>query len=188
MYRLFVAIEIPEEVKRAAAAVARGVPAARWVPPGQLHLTLRFIGEVDEKIFRAVSEALESVSFSPFQLALRGTGVFPNPKRPRVIWIGMERSAPLFALQRRIESAVVSAGIPGEERPFSPHLTLARLREPTPAETERFLRQTASFAAPVFTVREFQLFSSRLAAGGATHTVEGTYPALAEGGGDAGGE
>jgi RNA 2',3'-cyclic 3'-phosphodiesterase len=175
MYRLFIAIEIPDEVKELAAAVCRGVPAAKWVPLPQIHLTLRFIGDADEALFREIGESLEGVASAPFEVVFRGTGCFPGLKRPRVLWIGIEGSDRLLALQRQIEEAVVAAGVTPEDRPFSPHLTLARLREPCSAEVDKFLRLNAAFTAPPFPVREFHLFSSRLTPKGAIHTKEKTY-------------
>jgi RNA 2',3'-cyclic 3'-phosphodiesterase len=187
MYRLFIAIDVPDGLKEKATAMCNGVASARWVPASQLHLTLRFIGDADEALFREIAGSLDLVDSPVFDLTFRGTGCFPGPRRPRVLWIGMEESQPLLSLQRRIEEAVVAAGVVPEERPFSPHLTLARLKEPSRGDVERFLRQNESFAAPPFAVREFHLYSSRLSPKGAIHTRERTYPLLETGEGTCGG-
>ncbi|MCM2356922.1 MAG: RNA 2',3'-cyclic phosphodiesterase [Geobacteraceae bacterium] len=179
--RLFVAIDLPEEVKNGVAGLCGGLPEARWVPMEQFHLTLRFIGEVDEAGFRAIKVALAGVQAPPFPLALKGIGHFPPGRHPRVLWVGLEGSAPLLELQQEVELALVSAAIPPEERKFSPHITLARLKE-TPAEKVLALEQRqGEFASTPFPVTEFHLYSSTLTREGAIHTREASYPLLPEG-------
>lgn len=176
MYRLFVAIDLPEEVKRGVADISGGLPGARWVPGNQLHLTLRFIGEVDAALIQEIKAALAGVKAGPFPLALRGIGHFPPGRHPRVLWVGLEGSGPLLELQQEVELALIGAGIPPEERSFSPHITLARLRE-TPADKVLALEERQrEFATPAFPVGEFYLYSSILTRDGAIHTREATYP------------
>lgn len=175
MYRLFVAIDLPEEVKKEVAGISGGLPGARWVPGNQLHLTLRFIGEVDAALFQAIKAALAGVKAGPFPLALRGIGHFPPGRHPRVLWVGLEGSGPLLELQQEVELALIGAGIPPEERSFSPHITLARLKE-TPADKVLALEERQrEFATPAFPVGEFHLYSSIVTRGGAVHTREATY-------------
>src|SRR6266568_527239 len=132
LHRLFVAIDLPDDVRRELDQLREPLPGAHWVPVEQLHLTLRFIGEVDDATLLAVKEGLAGVSGAPFPLAVQGVGHFPPGKHPRVLWVGLDAGPLLGELQRDIETAVQAAGLPAEERPFSPHITLARLRE-TPA-------------------------------------------------------
>ena len=175
MYRLFVAIDLPEDVKNAVADIGRELPGARRVPREQLHLTLRFIGEVGEETFKAVRSALAGIKDAPFPLKLRGVGHFPPGRHPRVLWVGLEGSAPLLALQEEVELALIEAGIPPEERKFSPHLTLARLKETPVAKVAGLEERYREFGAGPFPVTEFHLYASTLNREGAVHKREATY-------------
>ena len=128
MPRLFVAIDLPAQLKIALTGFSRELPAARWVSPAELHLTLRFIGEVDHERLSAIRSALSGISFAAFSLALRGVGHFPPGRRPRVLWVGMDPSQSLMLLQQELELALIEAGVTPDERRFSPHITLARLK------------------------------------------------------------
>lgn len=174
--RLFVAIDLPDEVKRSVADICRGVTGVRWLPSDQLHLTLRFIGEADDAVNAAIRRGLAGITSPPFPLSLQGVGCFPSPRRPRVLWVGLSGGEPLKRLQQKVEAAVVTAGIPAEERPFSPHITLARLREHREGDVASFLAQHASFHCEPFTVDAFHLYSSILTAKGAIHRREASYP------------
>jgi 2'-5' RNA ligase len=180
MHRLFVAIDLPEEVKQGVADLGGSLPGGRWVPREQLHLTLRFIGEVDDESFSAIRGALAEVRGAPFSMALRGIGHFPPGRHPRVLWVGLEGYEPLIELQQRVESALVTAGIVPEERRFSPHITIARLKETPAAAVEAYEERHAAFRAGPVPVGEFHLYSSALSRAGAIHTREASYP-LAEG-------
>lgn len=176
MYRLFVAIDLPEAVKEHLMAICHGIAAARWVPGEQLHLTLRFVGDADEDLFSAIRAGLSQVRSHPFTLALAGTSCFPSPKRPRVLWVGTHGDGTLRQLQQAVEERLVAARVPPDARPFSPHITLARLREPAPAATASFLATHASFASEPFAVDAFHLYSSTLTPTGAIHRREASYP------------
>ncbi len=176
MYRLFVAIDLPEEVKHAMAELSGDLPGARWVPREQLHLTLRFIGEVDEETFRRVKVALARVTGAAFTLSLIGIGHFPPGRHPRVLWVGMEENDLLRELQKNVELALMEADIPPDDRKFSPHITIARLKETPAAQVEAFERVHGRFASEPFPVREFHLYSSTLTPKGAIHRREKTYP------------
>jgi 2'-5' RNA ligase len=176
MYRLFVAIDLPEPVKEAVAGIAgRDLAGARRVPREQLHLTLRFIGEADDAMFQTIKRALSGVSGVSFPLILKEVGHFPPGRHPRVLWVGMEESGPLRELQQEIERALIGAGIPPEERKFSPHITLARLRETPPAKVAALEEKQHFFIAGPFPVEEFYLYSSNLTHDGAIHKREATY-------------
>lgn len=176
MYRLFVAIDLPEEVKEAVANIRGDLPGARWVPREQIHLTLRFIGDADETLFQVIRKRLAEVKARHFPLALEGIGYFPPGPTPRVLWVGMTASAPLLDLQQQVEQAVQTAGMIPERRRFSPHITIARLRE-TPAKTvQAFEVQHSRFRTESFTVGNFYLYSSVIGNQGAVHTREAVYP------------
>lgn len=174
--RLFVAIDLPEDVKQTVATLCRGLSGVRWLPPEQLHLTLRFIGEVDDAVIAAIHRELVKITRPPFPLTLNGVGCFPSPRRPRVLWVGLNGGEPLMQLQHEVETAVVAAGLPPDERPFSPHITLARLRDHREGDVAPFLTQNASFANGPFMVDAFHLYSSVLTAKGAIHRREASYP------------
>lgn len=181
MYRLFVAIDLPEHVKEAVAGISGGLPGARWVPAEQLHLTLRFIGETEEGTFRQVKEALAAIAGAPFTLALQGVGYFPPGKHPRVLWVGMEAGAPLLELQQGVELAVTSTGIAPETRRFSPHITIARLKDTPAAKVDTYRAIHGGFQTEPFTVEVFHLYSSTLSSQGAVHRREAAYPLQAKG-------
>ena len=176
MYRLFVAIDLPEGVKSEVAGITGALPGGRWVPGSQLHLTLRFIGEADEVSFQAIKGTLAEVREGAFPLTLKGVGHFPPGRYPRVLWVGMEVSGPLLELQHRVESALADVGIPPEGRRFSPHITLARLKETPAAAIEAFEERFGNFRTGPFSVGEFHLYSSTLTREGAIHTREASYP------------
>ena len=177
--RLFIAIEIPDDLKKMIGRLRVEIPGARWVQAEQIHLTLAFLGEVDEPTFELLSEELGRVKVPEFRLCFSDVGCFPDRHRPRVLWIGLEPQPRLQALAAMVREAVRSCGIHQEERPFSPHITLARLKLPHSREADAFLDQPHKQKLPPFLVREFTLFQSRLTAQGAVHIPLTNYP-LAE--------
>lgn len=175
MYRLFVAIELPVEVKEKLAAISIGVPGARWLTPDQQHLTLRFIGEVDGGVFRDVIEALRLVHSSPFELTLAGIGHFPPRKDPEELWVGVEKCEPLTHLRNKVESVLSRIGVARDGRKFAPHVTLAHLKNPNLNRIGGYLAGNNLLRLAPFPVDEFVLFSSALSSQGAIHQVEATY-------------
>ncbi|WP_456385407.1 RNA 2',3'-cyclic phosphodiesterase [Desulfolithobacter sp.] len=175
MPRLFVAIDLPADITTGLGDISCGLPGARWVPPDQLHLTLRFIGDVDGGVFADVREVLAGVRSQSFSLRIKGVGFFPPRKRPRVIWAGIESSDELILLQKRVENTLVACGLAPEGRKFSPHITLARLKNTPLSRITGFLAQHALLASRSFTVDRFLLYSSVLGRSGAKHYVEEEY-------------
>jgi 2'-5' RNA ligase len=175
MIRLFVAIALPDGVARGLLALQSGVPGARWSTLEQLHLTLRFIGEVVERDANAVDEALAGISAPRFALQLKAVGAFGG-KSPRALWAGIAPNDGLIHLQRKIESAIQRLGFPAEERKFTPHVTLARLRAAPAGRVMDYLADHALYASSPFEVQEFVLFSSRLTSNGSIYVPEREYP------------
>jgi len=143
--RAFIAIELPEALKAEIARLQEQLKAksrtpARWVNPENIHLTLKFLGDIDsdtvDDILLAMGEAARGIS--SFHFSVKGLGVFPNPQRPRIIWVGLTGSLDkLTNLQQNIDNALDRLGLPREKRPFSPHLTIARIQDrATPAERQ----------------------------------------------------
>ena len=174
MLRLFVGIEFPPELKLRLSLLQSGVSGAKWVDPGNFHLTLRFIGEVDEGTAADVDEALLRLKARPFSLQLAGAGVFGGDK-PRQLWVGAEREPALAALQAKIEQALIRAGLLPEPRKFAPHVTLARLREPKRADIQSFLAANAQFRADPLRVDRFSLIASYPTKAGSVYEDQADY-------------
>jgi 2'-5' RNA ligase len=175
MIRLFVALALPDLVADGLLAMQSGVPGARWSTREQLHLTLRFIGDVDERDANGVDEALAAISAPSFTLELKGVGSFGG-KNPRALWAGVAANDRLLHLQRKIESAMQRLGLPAEERKYTPHVTLARLRGTPPGHEMDFIADHSLYASGPFDVNDFALFSSRLTPNGSIYVVEQRYP------------
>ena len=131
MPRLFVALEIPEELRPALSALRRGIPGARWVPDEQFHLTLAFVGEVEGPVATAARDGLNGVRADPFELELSGVGRFPPRGRARVLWAGLRETDEVAALADAVRRCLSRRGVPTESRRFAPHVTLARLNGAT---------------------------------------------------------
>ncbi len=169
MIRLFVGLSLPDGVIARLAMLCAGVPGARWVEPANMHLTLRFIGEVAESAAEEIDHMLAGVEAERFALELAGLGTFGEGVKARALWAGVAPSAELAHLQAKIESAVVRAGQPPEGRKFTPHVTLARLDKPQPLRLQTYIEGNHLFQAGPFTVEHFTLFESRLGKGGAVY-------------------
>ena len=175
MIRLFVALALPDDVAQGLLGLQSGVPGARWSSREQLHLTLRFIGEVDEPAAGEIDEALASISAPRFVLELKGVGAFGG-KNPRALWAGAAPNEALIHLQRKIESAIQRLGFPAEERKYTPHVTLARLRATPAGRVMDYIADHALYASGRFEITTFALFSSRLTSNGSIYVVEREYP------------
>src|SRR5579885_2513616 len=156
MLRLFVGIGFPPDLKLRLSLLETPIPGARWVDAGNLHLSLRFIGEVGEG-------------------TAAGIGVFGGDK-PRTLWVGVERQPELAALHDKIEHALVRAGLPPEPRKFAPHVTLARLNNPALDRLGLFLQREARFRAPPLAVDAFSLIASFQTKSGSVYEDQADYP------------
>jgi 2'-5' RNA ligase len=174
MLRLFVGIRFPPQLKLRLSLLCSGVPAAKWVDPGNFHLTLRFIGEVGEDLAADIDAALARLRALPFILQFAGTGCFGNGE-PRSLWVGVERNPHLAALRDKIEHALVRTGLPPEPRRFSPHVTLARLKRPAPETIVQFLAASARFRAEPLRVEEFSLIASLQTKAGSVYEDQADY-------------
>lgn len=179
MPRLFIAIDLPEQQRQDLEAICDGLtPDTRWTSRAQLHLTLRFIGEVEDRLCIQIKDVLADVHFNPFMLKVKGLGYFPPGRRPKILWAGVEESHNLEQLHDLIENSLVRLGITPENRKFHPHLTIARLPPRFSAEKlEDYLASNSQFATAPFRVDSFQLYSSQLTRTGAIHLIEKTFQA-----------
>ena len=180
--RLFVALELPAAVRENLAALLKALravsPQTRWVRPENLHLTLKFMGEVPETEFAVIRNALAAArSDQPVALEFRGLGFFPNEKRPRVFWAGIEASPNLKTLAAEIDRAAEKLGIPREQRPFAPHLTLARFEPPElPEKLRSAIEENAAREFGSFRTNQYLLIESKLKPSGAGYTTLESFP------------
>lgn len=157
MPRLFIAIRPPATVRDALVAIQGGVEGARWQDDDQLHLTLRYIGEVDGRTADDIADLLGSVSARHFEIALAGVGSFDRKGRIDTLWAGVTPHEPLAALHRKIDHMLVRLGLPPEGRTYKPHVTLARGRM---GPIDGFLVRRGNLTSAPFTVDHFALYES----------------------------
>ncbi len=181
LLRAFIAVELPAELQqkihKATANFRRGIdPLVRWTAAENMHLTLKFLGDVSQPNVEFLIQMLRSQAelVSPFIIQLTGLGSFPGPKRPRVIYIGIQAPAALGALQREIESASRRLGYEAEERPFSPHLTLGRVRQNISASDQQNIRRaiegTQVDVLGSASINSVHLYKSELRPSGSVYT------------------
>jgi 2'-5' RNA ligase len=169
MHRLFVAIRPPDSVRAQLLALMGGVGRARWQEDAQLHLTVRFIGEVDRHRAADIDAALSGLRNPPFDIAVEGIRAFERRGRPAVLWAGVTPHGPLKALHKKVDQAIVRAGLEPEGRAYIPHITLARL--PHGAGTVGgFLESAGGVSTAPFAVDTLRLYESNLTPAGAIHT------------------
>ena len=175
MPRLFTALEIPRDAALSLSLLRGGLPGARWIDVENYHLTLRFFGDVEGHVADEIANALDRVRRPSFTLSLGGVGAFGG-KKPHSIWAGATASPDLHALQNEIERICQRLGLPADPRRFTPHVTLARLRNTSPAEVAHYLSARGNFATGPFKVGRFVLMSSRDSIGGGPYIVEEAWP------------
>ncbi|MCX7353384.1 MAG: RNA 2',3'-cyclic phosphodiesterase [Alphaproteobacteria bacterium] len=176
MIRLFVALELPETVRTRLSFLCAGVPGARWVAPENMHMTLRFIGDVEEPVCDEVVDALLDVRAHAFDLVLRDFGIFEQGRIVHTLWLGVERTEALMNMQAKIERALTGAGLEHERRRYTPHVTLARLKVAPEHRVAEFIAANSPFRMDPIPVGRFALFSSHLSRNGASYAVEEVFP------------
>jgi 2'-5' RNA ligase len=177
MIRLFCALALPAGLCDRLFAIGGGLPCARWVPEENMHLTLRFIGEVPEPAFDDIAVALSGINVPVFDLTVMGVGHFERAHRPTMLWAGVQSNTHLTQLHDRIESALRRIGMKAEDHKFHPHITLARLDDTvSPERVAGFIRSNSLFGAAPFRVEQFVLFSSVLGRSGPAYHPEVDFP------------
>lgn len=179
MPRLFTGLHIPGDVSLDLQIMQGGIPGARWMEPSNYHLTIRFVGDIDQGLARELVHALDTVSFKPFRLRLKGVGVFGGNK-PHSLFAGVEENAELRRLHDVHDRLCQTLGLHAEGRKFVPHVTLARLKDAEPRALQRWVEVHSLYSTPVFDVNAFTLFSSRPLKGGGPYAAEATYEARRE--------
>jgi len=175
MARLFIAVDIPQRIKDDIVSTYLAIPGAKWVKEDQLHITLRFLGEPDAVTEEKIIFALNTISFPPFCIALKGCGYFPPRREPRILWIGINDQKNVTALQGKIERLLISAGISPDKRRFHPHVTISRLNNSPVNRVIDYLTNYSLFQSEPFYINEFCLYSSILRKEGACYTKEATF-------------
>jgi 2'-5' RNA ligase len=173
--RLFVGLELPQMLRERLSALAGGIPGARWVPPANYHMTLRFIGEVPAHRAEEIDLALAALRAPGFALTLGGIGTFAKGGRDTQLWVGVERNPQLDHLQSKIETALQRCGLEPERRRFAPHVTLARLDNAAESKLAAFVQAHNLFRSEPVPMEHFTLFSSRLGKEASVYTAEVEY-------------
>jgi 2'-5' RNA ligase len=164
-------------VRLALAKLADPLPGLTWTRPEQLHVTLRFLGDVPTELIEPIIARLEAVRVAHFILPLEGTGSFPPRSPARVLWIGTGSGHPLlFQLRQRVDDALLAAGLALDVRTFLPHVTLGRVSAKAAANATRWLHTHREAAGPPFMVEAFDLCASELRPEGAVHTLKQRFP------------
>jgi 2'-5' RNA ligase len=176
MIRLFAALAIPEDIGLALARRQAGVEGARWRPLEALHVTLRFFGEIREDVVRDLDAELTGVRGQALDLQLSGVGAFGEGAEIDVLWAGVEENEPLRRLAKACETAARRAGLKPETRRYRPHLTLAYLRRPDPAEVAGWIQANNLLKSPPIRIESFGLYSSFLGSEQAHYRLEAEYP------------
>jgi RNA 2',3'-cyclic 3'-phosphodiesterase len=175
MHRLFVAIRPPAEVRAQLLDLMEGVRGARWQDEDQLHLTLRFIGEVERPLAEDIAVALGSIHHPGFGIAIAGLSSFDRWGQPVTLWAGVAPHEPLKALHNKVDQAVLRAGVQPDRRAYLPHITLARLNRSTgPIGT--LLESAGGLTSAPFQVDSFSLYESQLTPAGAVYSIVERYP------------
>ena len=173
MHRLFVAIRPPESIRDQLLDLMQGVPDLRWQSDDQLHLTLRFVGEVDRPVAEDLAAELERIRFDEFSLSLHGVGRF-DQRRGGALWAGVAPKDQLKALSQKVERACQAAALPPERRAYHPHITLARWGRAVP-DLEAFIHRHGSLKSEPWLVNRFKLYESRLGRDGAHYEAVSEY-------------
>ncbi|MGZ8282397.1 MAG: RNA 2',3'-cyclic phosphodiesterase [Allosphingosinicella sp.] len=174
MHRLFVAIRPPDTIRDLLLGVMGGISGARWQSDDQLHLTLRFIGEVDRHRAGDIHAALGAIHHPRFEIALSGLGLFERRGLPETVWAGVLPHDPLRTLHKKVDQAMARVGVTPEQRAYLPHITLARLKRSS-GTVRDLVEQWGGFKSPPFQVNRFSLFESKLTPEGAVYTPIENY-------------
>ena len=173
--RLFVGLDLPDDLRGPLGAMAGGVPGAKWVPARNYHVTLRFVGDVPAHVCEEVDHALAGLRGRAFDLTLAGVGTFSRAGREVALWAGVNREPALDHLQGKVETALQRAGLPPERKRWTPHVTLARLDNADPARLAAFVQARNLLRAGPVRIGHFTLFSSILNKEASAYTAEVEY-------------
>jgi 2'-5' RNA ligase len=174
MPRLFTAIEIPEAIRLRLSLIRAPLGGAKWIEPEDMHITLRFAGDIDGRTADELVEFLDGIRAEPFPVTIAGVGAFGG-RDPRVLWAGVEAGEPLDVLYRANERSARAAGLEADGRAFKPHVTLARMRGARQGAVARFLAENGGLRVEPFMATRFVLLSARPGTGGGPYVVEAGF-------------
>ncbi|WP_417517333.1 RNA 2',3'-cyclic phosphodiesterase [Marinobacter sp.] len=177
MPRLFFGLEIPAQIKTRLLEVRAEVPGAKWQSVEQMHLTLSFLGDVEEERLTAVCEAARHIPQAPFELSVLGLGCFGQACAPRNLWASVQPVAPVASLHNAIKGQMESLGLTTASRAFRPHITLSRFTR-QPGSVEGLLAEYGETAFGSFQVDQFVVFESKQGSGGSVYTVIKRFPSI----------
>lgn len=175
MIRLFAAIAIPEDIGEPLLRRQQGLPGARWRPLEAMHITLRFFGDVQERVAEDLDVELARITAAPFGVTLESVGAFDEGPEIHAVWAGVAESEPLRTLAGRCETAARRARVTPDRRVWRPHLTLAYLNRPDPADVAAWIQANALLRSPPFAVDRFGLYSSHRTGEGSRYVLEREY-------------
>ena len=175
MHRLFVAVRPPRPIRDLLLKAMGGISGARWQTEDQIHLTLRFIGEVDRHLATDIHAALGALHHPPFEIAVSGLGLFDRRGQAEVVWAGVTPQEPLRTLHKKVDQAMTRVGIAPDQRAYTPHITLARLKRSS-GPIRNLIEQSGGLTSPPFRIESFFLYESQLTPDGAVYCVVEQYP------------
>ena len=174
MPRLFIGLEIPDDLRQTLSLLRGGLPGARWIDPENYHLTLRFIGDIESGLAHEIVSLLGGVNRRPFDVRLDGLSSFGG-KKPRAIVASVAPSPSLLELQAELERRMQRVGLEPEGRKYTPHVTLARLRDSSSRQVADYLATRGLFRSAAFRAERFVLYSSRASVGGGPYVIEDAF-------------
>ena len=170
--RLFVALDLSDDIKQQLGALQFGLPGAHWSKPENAHVTLCFLGEMSEADMVDLGIALGKIKCPAFDVQIEGVGVFGNAKRPRILWAGVKQTDAITHLQQKVATIAIRHGIRLEDRKFKPHITLGRIHQSPYEKVRDYLSDHGLFKTDTIPIEHFTLFSSRLGHGGPHYEEE----------------
>lgn len=175
MMRLFVGLELPQEVRHQLSGVCSGLPNVRWVEADNFHMTLSFIGEVDENVAADIDDALAGISAPAFDVTFQDFGTFGHGSKLTSLWIGIANQPALRHLHQKVDTALMHAGLELQRRKFKPHVTLARLKGVSQERLGQFFIDYNDFEIKSVAIDHFTLFLSHLSQNGAHYEIMSRY-------------
>jgi 2'-5' RNA ligase len=173
--RLFIAIPLPQDVKQKLLDLQQPINGIRWQSQEQMHLTIKFVGEVDQATAGELRDELHTITHPHFAMTIAGIGYFPKGKQPKVLWAGIKENASLQELHKKVEHCCDKNGIAPENRPYKPHVTIGRTKNTPKQAVTSYINQHEPFVLPDIQVSEFALYESKLHPDGARHHRFQTY-------------
>ncbi|MEL7832520.1 RNA 2',3'-cyclic phosphodiesterase [Fodinibius sp. Rm-B-1B1-1] len=173
--RLFIAIPISDAVKQKIGDLQQPIEGIRWQENEQMHLTLKFVGEADMQLKKSLQKRLDEIEHPTFTIDLKGFGYFPERGRPKVLWIGLRENSSLRVLQQKVEQKCQAVGIAPEDRPYKPHVTMARVQGASKRTVNAFINEHKKFTVRDMMINQFVLYKSKLQPDGAQHSRLQTF-------------